>query len=405
MRDKKHRFPRRLLLACTWLAILALFPLFSTSRLLRRALTSDSTEDYEKDETGFISPELTPKDSTSPYSLNCGCPASCGAAALTKKINGLPFSCKERIEYLMTTYNDPQLKACSAAVQSGACGLECDPNQCTEVNGLSNSQPGQKGHYDQSVGVNHLEKSFLQPSFYGSSTKFDCGCPKTCSYVALSQKAANLGFTCRERIEYLMSTHHNTHEEACFAASNGEVAACGSECNPDLCHKGTDTKMVELTAGHVGRLKVMVIATVPRDEKHAVALWTELECLSGGLDLVILSSPDWSRNLTEQIASQGRTRLGLNVDTRYYRNDRYDVGLWCDALHDIRGKFKGNRGSVEYESIILINDSIFAMRPFTGIQDRLAQSHGRLDLVGLSYSYTPEGHFWLERYLRHTLCL
>jgi hypothetical protein len=53
---------------------------------------------------------------------------------------------------------------------------------------------------------------------------------------------------------------------------------------------------------------------------------------------------------------------------------------------------------VEYESIILLNDSVFALRPFTGIQDRLAQHD--LDLVGLSYSNTLEGdRMWLERYV------
>jgi hypothetical protein len=175
--------------------------------------------------------------------------------------------------------------------------------------------------------------------------------------------------------------------------------ACGDECNPTICDKESDKKtdatVIQIPSVHAGRLKVMVIATALKDENHAVALWTELECLTGGIDLVVLSAPDWSRDLTEHIASQARKELRLDVNTRYYVNDRYDAGLWCDALRDIRGTF---RGSVEYyESIFLLNDSIFAIRPFTGIQDKLAQSSGKLDVVSLSYSKTGGGTPWIER--------
>lgn len=145
----------------------------------------------------------------------------------------------------------------------------------------------------------------------------------------------------------------------------------------------------------------MVIAAVPKDKNHAVALWTELECLTAGLDLVVLSVPDWSQDLVEQIASQAREKLGLNVVTKYNVNDRYDVGLWCDGLSDIKGSFKKNETSnFKEETILLLNDSVYALRPFTGIQDALAQD---LDMVSLNYY---EGHkVWLERYdPTHELC-
>ena len=242
------------------------------------------------------------------------------------------------------------------------------------------------------------EEPFLQQSVKNSSTTLDCRCPRTCGPAALSYKAHELTYTCQDRINYLMTRYHNTQEDACFAAANEAIQACGSECNPDVCDTQSNTSIVRLPEGHTGRLKVLVIAAVPKDENHAVSLWTELECLTGGIDLVVLSVPNWSQNLTEHIASRARKELGLNVDTRYYVNDRYDLGLWCDALQDIRGTFKVSRGSVEYESIILLNDSVFAMRTFTGIQDRLAQSSGKLDMVGLSYSTTgTDGRPWLER--------
>jgi len=74
---------------------------------------------------------------------------------------------------------------------------------------------------------------------------------------------------------------------------------------------------------------------------------------------------------------------------RYYRNDRYDAGLWCDALQDIPSNVLAAMGS-----ILLVNDSVFVTRPFRGIRDALTQN-ATLDMVGLSYSL--KGGFWLER--------
>jgi len=64
--------------------------------------------------------------------FTCGCPNTCNATSLSKKANNLPFSCEERVHYLMKTYGDSQSTACSAAVQGDACGPECDPLQCTQ---------------------------------------------------------------------------------------------------------------------------------------------------------------------------------------------------------------------------------------------------------------------------------
>lgn len=145
-----------------------------------------------------------------------------------------------------------------------------------------------------------------------------------------------------------------------------------------------------------GVKNILVIATVPKDETHAVALWSELECVTGsGIDLVVLSAPDWSRDLVEAIADRVRKQM-LHVPrllTRYYKNDRYDAGLWCDALQDIPDVS-------DLSSILLLNDSVFFMRSFTRIQDRLAENT-TLDMVSLSYSNTGSdllgGRPWFER--------
>lgn len=140
MTDRESRFTRRrVLIAFSWLVILVSLPLFSTSRLLRRITLGPSHDgSAQKNLLGFSSEypslpaeeSLMRKDSMSSSDVNCGCPSTCDDAALSQLMNGLPFSCGERIKYLMDTYGDSHTKACSAAVQGKACGPECDPDRC-----------------------------------------------------------------------------------------------------------------------------------------------------------------------------------------------------------------------------------------------------------------------------------
>ena len=91
----------------------------------------------------------------------------------------------------------------------------------------------------------------------------------------------------------------------------------------------------------------MIVATVPYDEVHARALWSHLECLTGGIDRVLIAAPDaiWSKVVVESIKSEfvrsvARARSSNSsrfdrvpfVEAGYYRNNRYDAGLWCDGL-------------------------------------------------------------------------
>ena len=89
----------------------------------------------------------------------------------------------------------------------------------------------------------------------------------------------------------------------------------------------------------------MIIATVPYDQVHAMALWSHLECLTGGVDRVLIAAPDavWSKVIVESIKSEFVIRRaeasGLShferlpvIEAGYYRNNRYDAGLWCDGL-------------------------------------------------------------------------
>jgi hypothetical protein len=102
----------------------------------------------------------------------------------------------------------------------------------------------------------------------------------------------------------------------------------------------------------------MVLACVPWDERHLVALWSELECFTQEVDHVVISAPSWAKpiiqrlldqvqqtvpHFSEQPQQQQQQQQQQNNKMRVVtiesifpmKNDRYDVGLWCDALGPI----------------------------------------------------------------------
>jgi hypothetical protein len=65
----------------------------------------------------------------------------------------------------------------------------------------------------------------------------DCGCPDTCIGQVLSANAN--GFTCKERIQWLMTNRGLNDLGACRQVSGEYQSECGG-CNPELC-AGFDT--------------------------------------------------------------------------------------------------------------------------------------------------------------------
>mmetsp|Transcript_46388 Transcript_46388/g.68492 ORF Transcript_46388/g.68492 Transcript_46388/m.68492 type:complete len:339 (-) Transcript_46388:423-1439(-) len=62
---------------------------------------------------------------------DCGCPLTCDSAVLATANPDLPYSCGQRIAYLITTHGDPRDKACKAASEANACvGDKCHPEKC-----------------------------------------------------------------------------------------------------------------------------------------------------------------------------------------------------------------------------------------------------------------------------------
>jgi hypothetical protein len=155
---------------------------------------------------------------------------------------------------------------------------------------------------------------------------------------------------------------------------------------------------------------VLVIASVPYDIHHATALWTQLECFTAGIDVVVLAVPTGGRMIVEPIRQRAMRLLGISTIHIYeFVNDRYDVGLWCDALstlgYNTNNKNDNNSdnhqqqqpNTLPFARTLLLNDSVFAIRHFSGILEALRDEPDK-HFVGLSYSNTAG--FWLESVFR-----
>mmetsp|Transcript_54536 Transcript_54536/g.132405 ORF Transcript_54536/g.132405 Transcript_54536/m.132405 type:complete len:321 (+) Transcript_54536:274-1236(+) len=182
----------------------------------------------------------------------------------------------------------------------------------------------------------------------------------------------------------------------------------------------------------------MVLATAPLDKRHVAALWSELQCFVVGqsssssllsvdnpIEHVVLSAPVWSQPVMERLLVEIRNKIPhfqlsrrrqdgstaapkVTIEAKYFENDRYDTGLWCDALQSIEDV--GNRNNEDsneqkgkegfpYDDVVLLNDSLFALRDYTGVLDTL-QSKPRLRMTSLNYVGSDPKGVWLESVFR-----
>ena len=82
---------------------------------------------------------------------------------------------------------------------------------------------------------------------------------------------------------------------------------------------------------------VLIIATVPYSANHVMALWTQLECVTDGIDRVLISAPDttWSKEIIAHVIklfTQLSNSTTFRLEAAFHLNNRYDVGLWCDGI-------------------------------------------------------------------------
>jgi hypothetical protein len=159
--------------------------------------------------------------------------------------------------------------------------------------------------------------------------------------------------------------------------------------------------------------RLLIIAAAPKDERRIWTLWSELECFSATVDHVIVSGPIWSRNIVTKVLEEARasiprfmsgvtTTATTRLESQFYVNDRYDVGLWCDAL--IQTTKDGTFNN--FDEFGLLNDSVFALREYPAIFNALKDHN--VSLSSLSYSYSAKNfrggygkeHFWVESVFR-----
>ncbi len=161
---------------------------------------------------------------------------------------------------------------------------------------------------------------------------------------------------------------------------------------------------------------VMVIAAFPNDITRLSTLWSELECFSSQFDSIVVAAPYWSRNILDPVLKKATENIPIlknkEIIARYFVNDRYDVGLWCDAFRvknqttfgykTQRSKKHNIKASLlnQFDHFVLINDSVWALEHSSDVLDAL-RGNQTLQMVSLSYSNLGEEHliphgFWLE---------
>lgn len=134
--------------------------------------------------------------------------------------------------------------------------------------------------------------------------------------------------------------------------------------------------------------RVLIIAAVPSSEIRIMTLWSELECFTEAVDHVIITAPLWAEPFISHVIRLAKKYIPhfingqVTIESKYFMNNRYDVGLWCDAYNSLKP------GS--YDEYGMINDSVLALRKFSAIFDNVA--HRNVSLSSISYSYTSKGN-------------
>lgn len=140
---------------------------------------------------------------------------------------------------------------------------------------------------------------------------------------------------------------------------------------------------------------VLVIATVPLLRHHLLALWSQLECLVDDINHVVISAPHWAKPVLDIVLGHANKQIPhiaskhVSVEANFFDNDRYDVGLWCDALEGIQQRF---------DKVLLLNDSILILRKFNGVINALRSTD--YDLVSLNHNKEDQNEMWVESVFR-----
>lgn len=149
----------------------------------------------------------------------------------------------------------------------------------------------------------------------------------------------------------------------------------------------------------------MIIAVYPANQRRYAAIWSQLKCFSNGFDKIVISSPhQFLEDMNEfvHVAKSSIPELKDKIiETRFFNNDRYDFGLWCDALYLKKDDGKDMLEDSAIAEYMLINDSIMAIERTD--EFLLTLRERQLTLLSLNYwgqKNSTESKYWLESPLR-----
>eukprot|EP00979_Chaetoceros_neogracilis_P017129 scaffold10179_cov270-Chaetoceros_neogracile.AAC.13 len=151
---------------------------------------------------------------------------------------------------------------------------------------------------------------------------------------------------------------------------------------------------------------LMIIAVYPNTDIRQAATWSQLECFAEEFEHIIISAPiQLKDNVTRFIkeVKESMPAIGSRLEGQFYANDRYDTGLWCDAL--LKGKtleaYNINTGtylggSSRYDHFLLTNDSLMAVEKSNELLETLKAKHA--SVVSLNYWKNQQvyTHPWVE---------
>jgi beta-glucanase (GH16 family) len=167
---------------------------------------------YENEWTEMGGTYFVPPETLS----DCGCAETCTASVLDQIATDTTgsYSCRDRITWQLENllYSEEDACATSSREFPDICGKGCNPYTCN-------------GQYIDVV---------------------DCGCGSQC--VAALDNMANVSFSCRDRMLWLMEFLGQTEQEACAQVSTEFPTECGLGCDSELCVKETREPSSQPTA-------------------------------------------------------------------------------------------------------------------------------------------------------------
>jgi len=199
--------------------------------LTRKPPTESKKETLRLTSPTQPNPTPDPTPEPTPDILDCGCPETCTSDVLERM--AATFTCRARIVWVVGS-GQSEIQACQTISDQfpDACGQGCDPRSCKVSDTTPNPSPAPTPAPTPLPTPEPTTSSFYPEQQEGDDV-LDCGC-QTCTYNVLDQMAG--GYSCRDRIEWVMANMGETETQACQRVSLEFPEICGQGCSPNSCN-------------------------------------------------------------------------------------------------------------------------------------------------------------------------